>query len=72
MVRTSRDLDLLHQGLVSAGVARRFGGPLETGRRTPLDETVQVAARIRTLIELPAPRGEARPHAAIAAEVARS
>jgi mitochondrial fission protein ELM1 len=69
IVRTSRDLTLLHQGLVAAGVARPFGGALETGRRLPLDEAAQVAARIRTLIELPAPAGEAR--AAAVAGVAR-
>jgi mitochondrial fission protein ELM1 len=69
IVRSSRDLSLLHQGLIAAGIASQFGCVLETGRRPPLDEAAQVAARIRTLVELPA--GEARETTVAAAGVAR-
>ncbi len=53
VVRPTRELALLHEGLIHAGFARRFGDSIETNRRAPLNELAQVAARVRALIRLP-------------------
>ena len=53
LMRTNRDLTALHEGLIRAGVARRFGDPIAIERRAPLYETPSVAARVRALLDLP-------------------
>ena len=53
LMRTNRNLTALHEGLIRAGVARRFGDPIAIERRAPLYETPSVAARVRALLDLP-------------------
>ncbi|MGH7787318.1 MAG: hypothetical protein ACRERC_10660, partial [Candidatus Binatia bacterium] len=49
LVRAPRDLAAMHRALIDAGIARRFGAPLEVTRRLPLCERERVAARVRAL-----------------------
>jgi mitochondrial fission protein ELM1 len=46
-LRPRRDLNALHQALIRRGIARFFGGPLETWASPPLREIDEVAARIK-------------------------
>ncbi len=50
IVLPPRDLSGLHQTLIRLGIARPFGGPLETGPRPVLNETDHVARRVRALL----------------------
>ncbi|MGB5199881.1 MAG: ELM1/GtrOC1 family putative glycosyltransferase, partial [Sedimenticolaceae bacterium] len=51
-VRPRRDIAMLHQALVKAGVAQMFGSDVAPGARPTLHEAEQVANRIRQMMGL--------------------
>jgi mitochondrial fission protein ELM1 len=56
LVRPNRDLVAMHEGLIRAGVAHRFGEPIVLDRREPVYEIPVVARRLQVLLNLPESR----------------
>ena len=50
LVRPPRDLHKLHEMLIRAGVARRFGEPLDLWSPPPINEMAMVVGRVKALI----------------------
>lgn len=50
IVRPRRDLNALHQTLICRRIARPFGEPLDTENRPVLQESDEVARKVRTLL----------------------